>query len=246
MRALIIEDEAHSSKTLLNFLSKYCPSIEVAGVASNVESAVKSIKELSPELLFLDIDLPDGSGFDVLDQIEMPWPKVIFVTAYNQYAIKAFQVSAVDYLLKPVDPELLIKSVEKAVAQPESAETDNKKMDVLRENRRSGNLNRIALPTQNGVQLVKTDQIVRLEADGNYTTVYLQDKTRVVVSRKIKDFESWLEDLPFFRIHQSHIVNLQMIDRYIKGEGGTVIMEDGSQLEVARRRKDDFLKRIMH
>lgn len=246
MRALIIEDEAHSSKTLLNFLSKYCPSIEVTGVASNVESAVKSIKELSPELLFLDIDLPDGSGFDVLDQLEMPWPKVIFVTAYNQYAIKAFQVSAVDYLLKPVDPELLIKSVEKAVAQPESAETDNKKMDVLRENRRSGNLNRIALPTQNGVQLVKTDQIVRLEADGNYTTVYLQDKTRVVVSRKIKDFELWLEDLPFFRIHQSHIVNLQMIDRYIKGEGGTVIMEDGSQLEVARRRKDDFLKRIMH
>jgi two-component system LytT family response regulator len=118
-------------------------------------------------------------------------------------------------------------------------------MDVLRENRRSGNLNRMALPTQNGVQLVKTDQIVRLEADGNYTTVYLQDKTRVVVSRKIKDFESWLEDFPFFRIHQSHIVNLQMIDRYIKGEGGTVIMEDGSQLEVARRRKDDFLKRIM-
>lgn len=245
MRALIIEDEAHSSKTLLNFLSKYCPSIEVAGVASNVETAVQAISEYNPELLFLDIDLPDGSGFDVLDSLEIPWPKVIFVTAYNQYAIKAFQISAVDYLLKPVDPELLMKAVEKAVEQPDSAELENKKMDVLRENRRSGNLNRMALPTQNGVQLVKTDQIVRLEADGNYTTVYLQDKTRVVVSRKIKDFEAWLEDLPFFRIHQSHIVNLQMIDRYIKGEGGTVIMEDGSQLEVARRRKDDFLKRIM-
>lgn len=245
IRSLIIEDELHSQKTLANFIKKYCAQVEIISSATTIKSAIAQINQLRPELIFLDIDLPDGTGFEVLEQIEKPWPRIIFVTAYNQYAVKAFQISAVDYLLKPVDPELLVKAIEKVSHTEEFPEQQTKKLSVLNENRLAGTLNKMALPTQNGIQLVKVDDVVRLEADGNYTTIFLKDKSKILVSKKIKEFEIWLEASHFFRIHQSHIVNLELIDRYIKGEGGTVVLEDGTQLEVARRRKEDFLKRIM-
>jgi two-component system, LytTR family, response regulator len=243
--AILVEDEAHSRKTLSNFLAKYCKQVRLLHSAVNVADAVQSISEHKPDLVFMDIDLPDGTGFEVLDQIPKPWPKIIFVTAYNQYAVKAFQISAIDYLLKPVDPELLIKAVEKAFVSDTTFDQQDKKVEAFIENRKTGRLSKMALPTQHGVQLVRINEIVRFEADGNYTKIYLKDKSKHMVSRKIKEFEFMLAELPFFRVHQSHIVNLEMIDRYIKGEGGTVILDDGSQIEVARRRKEEFLKRII-
>lgn len=244
IRSIIIEDEPHSQKTLHNFIKKYCAQVEVVSVASTIKMAVEQVHLLKPDLIFLDIDLPDGTGFELLEQIKQPWPGIIFVTAYNQYAVKAFQISAIDYLLKPVDPELLVKAIEKANHSKDNPEQQAKKIAALHENRLSGRLSKMALPTQNGIQLVKIDEVIRLEADGNYTTIFLKDQCKILVSKKIKEFEALLEDTHFFRIHQSHIVNLEVIDRYIKGEGGTVILEDGSQLEVARRRKEEFLKRI--
>jgi len=244
IRSIIIEDEQHSQKTLANFLGKYCTQVELVAIAATVKSAVEEINKHKPDLIFLDIDLPDGTGFEMLTQLPQPWPRIIFVTAYNQYAVKAFQISAIDYILKPVDPELLIKAIEKVQQYAESPESQSKKIAALTENTLTGKLNKMALPTQQGIQLVKIDEIVRFEADGNYTTIFLMNKSKHLVSKKIKEFEGMLENTYFFRIHQSHIVNLQLIDRYIKGEGGTVILEDGTQLEVARRRKDDFLKRI--
>lgn len=244
IKSIIVEDEQHSQKTLTNFLNKYCTQVEVVAIASTVKSAIEEIKKNKPELIFLDIDLPDGTGFELLAQLAQPWPRVIFVTAYNQYAVKAFQISAIDYILKPVDPELLIKAIEKLQQHDETPDAQSKKITALKENTLTGKLNKMALPTQQGIQLVKIDEIIRFEADGNYTTIFLKNKSKHLVSKKIKEFESMLENTHFFRIHQSHIVNLQLVDRYIKGEGGTVILEDNTELEVARRRKDDFLKRI--
>lgn len=246
LKSIIVEDEPHSQKTLANFIRKYCHQVELLTIAASVSEAIEKINQQKPDLVFMDIDLPDGTGFEILNQLDEPWPRVIFVTAYNQYAVKAFQISAIDYLLKPIDPELLVKAIEKVEQSDEDAkEQQSKKVAVFNENRLAGKLNKMALPTQNGVQLVRIDEIVRLEADGNYTTVFLKNNSKHLVSRKIKDFENLLEAMHFFRIHQSHIVNLLLIDRYIKGEGGTVILEDGTQLEVARRRKEAFLKRIM-
>jgi len=245
LRSIIVEDEPHSQKTLANFINKYCPQLEIVSIAATVNEGTEQINQLKPDLVFMDIDLPDGTGFEIISQLHEPWPRIIFVTAYNQYAVKAFQISAIDYLLKPVDPELLIKAVEKVLQTEDEQQQQSKKVAVFNENRISGKLNKMALPTQNGVQLVHINEIVRMEADGNYTTVFLKDKSKFMVSRKIKEFENLLETMHFFRIHQSHIVNLLLIDRYIKGEGGTVILEDGTQLEVARRRKEAFLKRIM-
>lgn len=246
MKVIIVEDEAHSRKTLSNFLHKYCPEIEITAQADTVNSAILSVNTTHPDLLFLDIDLPDGSGFDVLDSIVKPWPKIIFVTAHNQYAVKAFQISAIDYLLKPIDPQLLIKAVQKASSNEEPAGQMVQKMEVMRENRISGQLHKIAIPSQNGIQMIRIEDIVRFEADGNYTTIFMRDKSKLVVTKKIKEFEMLLEGLHFYRLHQSHIVNLHFVERYIRGEGGTVVLEDGSQIEVARRRKEDFLDRLSH
>ena len=245
LKSIIVEDEPHSQKTLANFIRKYCPQLKLVAIAATVSEGIEQINQQKPDLVFMDIDLPDGTGFEIINQLHEPWPSIIFVTAYNQYAVKAFQVSAIDYLLKPVDPELLIKAVEKVQQTENDQQQQSKKVAVFNENRISGKLNKMALPTQHGVQLVHIDEIIRLEADGNYTTVFLKDKSKYMVSRKIKEFETLLESMHFFRIHQSHIVNLLLIDRYVKGEGGTVILEDGTQLEVARRRKEAFLKRIM-
>lgn len=243
IKTIIVEDEEHSRKTLVNFLRKYCPQVNTVGVASSVQEAVSLINSEKPQLIFLDIDLPDGSGFEVIDALNAPLPDIIFVTAYNQYAVKAFQVSAVDYILKPVDPELLMKAVEKA-GQKSDTQQQEKIIEVFRSNTSNQKLQKMALPTQNGIQLVRIDELIRLEADGNYTTVFLRDKRKIVVSRQIKHFEDWLEGLPFFRVHQTHIINLQMVERYIKGEGGTIILEDGSQIEVARRRKEELLRKL--
>ncbi|MBZ0243709.1 MAG: LytTR family DNA-binding domain-containing protein, partial [Bacteroidales bacterium] len=201
IRSIIVEDEPHSQKTLTNFLKKYCAQVELITIAATVKSAVEEINKHKPDLIFLDIDLPDGTGFEMLTQLLQPWPRVIFVTAYNQYAVKAFQISAIDYILKPVDPELLIKAVEKVQHNAEPSESQSKKIAALTENTLSGKLNKMALPTQQGIQLVKIDEIVRFEADGNYTTIFLTNKSKHLVSKKIKEFEGMLENTHFFRIH---------------------------------------------
>lgn len=244
IKAVIIEDEIRSRKILENSLQNYCPKVEIIGHADTVKKGIDIIQKLTPELLFLDIDLPDGSSFEILEHLTKPWPKIIFVTAYNEYAVSAFRISAIDYLLKPVDPELLQSAVTKAIASAEPEEEQEKKIQSLKENRTSGKLNKMVLPTFGGLQLVRTEEIIRLASDGNYTTFHLKNKSSIIVSKPIRDYESLLEPLGFFRVHQSHIINLDYVERYNKGEGGSVVMEDGTEIEVARRRKEAFLLRL--
>jgi len=242
MTVFIVEDEEHSKKTLVNFLTKYVPEASIVGSASLVSQAIIEINSRKPDLIFLDVDLPDGNGFEILDGLTDPVPGVIFVTAYNQYAVRAFQVSAIDYLLKPVDPLLLKKSILKAMSETTSDELKTKK-EVLQTNRYDG-LKKLALPTQQGVYMVKIADILRIEADGNYAKIFLISGETVFVSKQLKLFEEWLEGMGFFRVHHSHIINLNFLRKYIKGEGGSVVMDNGHEVEVSRRRKDDFLKAI--
>jgi len=241
MKVFIVEDEDHSRKTLINFLTKYVDNIEIIGSSALVTESVNLISRLKPDLIFLDIDLPDGNGFEVLEGIDEPLPKVIFVTAYNQYAVKAFQVSAIDYLLKPIDPLLLKSAVQKAADNPVSI--DNKKdIETLSLNSTSAGIKKLAIPTQNGVQFIKVSEIIRIEADGNYSMIFIKKQKPIMVSKSLKIVGDWLDSLRFYRIHHSHIVNLDYIQQYIKGEGGIVVLEDGTELEVSRRKKDNFLK----
>ena len=243
MKIFIVEDEDHSRKTLINFLTKYVDNIEITGSSALVTESVELINKLKPDLIFLDIDLPDGNGFEVLEGVEDPVPKVIFVTAYNQYAVKAFQVSAIDYLLKPIDPLLLKNAVKKANDNPVSI--DNKKnIETLNLNSTAAGIKKLALPTQNGVQLIKVNDIIRIEADGNYSMIFIKNQKPIMVSKSLKIVGDWLDGLRFYRIHHSHIVNLDYIQQYIKGEGGIVVLEDGTELEVSRRKKESFLKLI--
>ncbi len=243
MKIFIVEDEDHSRKTLINFLTKYIDDIDIVGSSALVSESVELINKLKPDLLFLDIDLPDGNGFEVLEDITEPLPKVIFVTAYNQYAVKAFQVSAIDYLLKPIDPLLLKNAVEKAKDNQHQTDTKSE-IETFAANNTAAGIKKLALPTQNGIQLVKVDEIIRVQADGNYSNIFIKNHKPILVSKSLKIIGDWLEGLRFFRIHHSHIVNLDYIEHYVKGEGGTVILEDRTELEVSRRKKDKFLEVI--
>ena len=243
MRVFIVEDEDHSRKTLVNFLNKYVENIDIVGYSALVSESIELINKKKPELIFLDIDLPDGNGFEVLDALQEVIPKVIFVTAYNQYAIKAFQVSAIDYLLKPIDPALLKNAVAKARESSNTAYEMNIKKDTLNSNN-GKTLKKLSLPTQNGIQMVKISDIKRIEADGNYARIFTNNGKSIFISKSLKIFDGWLEGLSFYRVHHSHIINLNCIEKYIKGEGGTVVLDNGDHVEVSRRRKDEFLKRL--
>ncbi|MEL6846548.1 MAG: LytTR family DNA-binding domain-containing protein, partial [Bacteroidota bacterium] len=203
-----------------------------------------------PDLIFLDIELPDGDGFQVLEQAKELNFDVIFTTAYDQYAMRAFKFSATDYLLKPVDIEELqaatARVVEKQSKEEESGEGQSDKIEALIRNIRNMQqpFKRIVLPTTNGFTVVNPDDIIRCESDRNYTFIFLMDGRKILVSRTIKEYDEMLSDYNFFRIHQSHLINLKYLKNYTRGRGGYVELTDGSTLDVSARRKSEFLKRM--
>lgn len=241
MKAIVVDDEKKSRSTLISSINKYAPDIDIIGDAASVVEALKKIKDLQPDLLFLDVQLPDGSGFDILELMPNLNFKIIFVSAYDKYAIDAFKFSAIDYLLKPVEPDLLVRAIEKSKKENKLQSMEGK-LNVLLSNRK--NIEKIALPSANGLELVKVNEIVYCQADSNYTTFYLLDGQKILVSRSLKEYDEILSPQGFFRIHQSFLIKLSYVKKYIKGEGGTVILENGKELDVSRRRKESFLKAI--
>ena len=242
IRTIIIDDEDRGRRTLTTQISKYCPDLEIVGEANGVESGLEVIRNHKPDVVFLDIQMQDGTGFDLLQQIPKVNFAVIFATAYDQYAVQAFKFSATDYLLKPIDPDQLIKAVDKLKTELESQNL-NKKLEALISNK--NNFEKIALPTFDGIILVKIREIIRCQSESNYTTLFLPKGEKIVVTKTLKDFDEMLSPIGFFRIHQSHLINMAFVNKYIKGDGGAVKMEDGTTLEVARRRKDTFLERLL-
>lgn len=241
-KTLIIDDESKARNALKNLLATHCQQIMVVGEADNVSAGVKAIHEFSPDLVFLDVQMPDGTGFDLLQQIGDVKFKVIFASAYDKFAIQAFRFSALDYLQKPVEPEKLIDACSRLETSDERYEELNKKLEVLLSNKNS--FEKITLPTLDGIIFVKIKEIIRCESDNNYTQFFLINKRKILVSKTLKDYDEMLTPFNFFRIHKSHLINLAFLERYKKGEGGSVIMEDGAELEVSRRRKEDFMNAL--
>jgi len=243
IRAIIIDDEQESRNTLQNMLDSFCENVLVEGKADCVEKGLELIQRVKPELVFLDIHMPDGTGFDLLQKFEEVDFRVIFVTAFDQYALKAIKFSAIDYLLKPIEPQQLIDAVEKVKEEKSDYGLISKQISTLFRNKNG--FERITLPTFEGLRFIVLKDIIRCEADNNYTNFYLSSGEKVLVTRTLKEYDETLSGLDFIRVHQSHLVNSKYIERYIKGEGGSVIMTDGSHVEVSRRRKEEFLKRMM-
>ncbi|MDH5366148.1 MAG: response regulator [Cyclobacteriaceae bacterium] len=242
LKAIIIDDEKNSRNTLRNFLEKYCKQIQIVAEAEGVNSGLVQLAKFDTDVVFLDIQMQDGTGFDLLDKIQKNNFKIIFVTAYDEYAIRAFKYSAMDYLLKPIHPDRLVEAVNKLDKDLNLLEF-HQKLEVLISNK--SNIEKIALPSSDGVRLVRLKNIVRCVSDSNYTTIYLQCGEKIVVTKTLKEYEELLSHMKFYRIHKSHLINMNYIDRYVQGEGGYVIMEDGSQVEVSRRRREHFLDILM-
>ncbi|MCW3462483.1 LytR/AlgR family response regulator transcription factor [Chitinophaga nivalis] len=245
MRALIVDDEKHSRDVLHIMLQKYCPEIQVQAACSNGAAALDAIIQYQPELIFLDIEMPDIDGFQVLQACPHPAFAVIFTTAYDHYALQALHHSALDYLLKPIDLQELQTAVSKAGKQSGAiyAEKVARLLAFLEEQLHQDE--RLALPTADGLRMMTVKDILYCEAGGARTSVYLQLQTKpIVVQHTLPEMETILQRKGFFRVHPSFLVNLSSMDKYIKGDGGEIIMRDGHSVPVSRERKHDFLLRI--
>lgn len=237
MKAVIIDDEKRARTYLRGILEDQFNNIEIIGEADGVSSGVKIIETLVPDLIFLDVQMLDGSGFDLLAKIDRSKFHVIFISAYDKFAITAIKFSAIDYLLKPVESIDLGIAIDKVKKTKLNDEVRNK-LDLLLNN--VNKIEKIALPSFNGIEFVKIENIVRCESDNNYTNFYISNGVKILVSKTLKEFEDILESKGFFRTHKSHIINLSFLKKYIKGEGGIAVMEDNSEIPVSRRRKDEF------
>lgn len=242
LRTIIVDDEESGRQTLKNFISKYCSEIEIVAEADGVVSGIGQIILQTPDLVFLDIRMHDGSGFDLLEKLPSRSFSVIFVTSHDNFAIQAFRFAAVDYLLKPVDPDQLVDAVRRVkIASPQN-EIESK-LDVLVTN--ATKLEKIALPSMEGIRFVKINEILRCESDDNYTSIFMRGGERIVVSKTLKEYEQLLSGMQFCRVHKSHLVNLQWVEKYIPGEGGYLILEDGTHVDVSRRKKEWVMERLM-
>jgi two-component system LytT family response regulator len=242
-KALIIDDEAEARKAVNNILTTFCHNVEVLGEADGVASGIELITKKEPDVVFLDVEMADGTAFDLLQNINPIHFHVVFITAYEKYAIRAIKFSALDYLLKPIDPQQLIDAVNKLSKVSPRENQSDERIELLMDNKKS--LSKLALPTLNGYRFIRVKDIIRCEANNNYTSFYLQTTERILVTKTLKDFESLLKDDSFIRVHQSHLINVDYVEQYIKGEGGVAIMSDGSQVEISRRRKDKFLRGML-
>lgn len=244
LTALIVDDEKSARETLTGILQRYFPFVSVAGYAESFESAVQLLNAASVDLVFMDIRLGNRTGFEVLRELQDFDFEVIFTTAYEDYVLQALRMAAVDYLLKPIVREELETAIVRAQSIV-SARHRAEKISVLLENGRPNNqIKRIMLPHHKGFQVVGIESILYCIADGNYTSFHLNDGSSLIVSRTLGEFEPMLEPHEFFRIHFSSIVNLAQVKKYSGGRGGTVTMTDGRELQLAHRRKQDFLQRF--
>jgi two-component system, LytTR family, response regulator len=246
INAIIIDDEQHCIDRLKGILqSDYANSVILSGEFGSVPEGYKAIVDLKPDLVFLDIQIREKTGFDLLREIGKINFEVIFTTAYDKFAIQAFKFSALDYLLKPVEKEDLKLALDKFKERAGKNLSTNR-LDILLDNMKAGSgiLKRIIVPTTSGFEIFEVPEIIRCQSDINYTTIYLKNKQKLVVAKTLKEFEEMLTDHGFFRIHNSHLVNLAYIKSYNKGKGGSVILTDGMEIEVSTRRKDDFLKKL--
>jgi two-component system LytT family response regulator len=242
MRAVLVDDDESNLNALSEKLMRHCPEVNIIARCDNAEKGIEAIDELKPDIVFLDIEMPVTNGFVMLQQLQFRNFELVFVTAYNHYAIKAIKYSALDYLVKPVEIEELKEAVQKAGEKLKDRKS-NLQIDLLLEHFEHRKQERIAIPTSDGLHFIFINDIIYLEANNNYTNIFLI-KNKYVVSRTLKDFEDLLPSDTFIRIHHSYLVNKNKVERYIRGEGGQVVLQNGITLDVSKRKKMEFLQAI--
>lgn len=245
MNVFIVDDEISAIDTLKVYIAEFFPNFNILGESHSVKDSIKKIRQLKPDLVLLDIELSDGSGFDILKAFQPPKFKVIFATAFDNFAVQAFRFSAVDYILKPINPIDFQEAINKAILS-ESASNQQLELLTLLHNlsSKSNNEKRIVLRTIDDIHLVKASEVVRIESDGAYSHIILDGGKRITVSQHLKHFDDILANQGFCRCHQSHLVNLAYVTRYHKGEGGTLILKDSSQIPVSSRKKEAMISII--
>ncbi|MBK6985536.1 MAG: response regulator transcription factor [Bacteroidetes bacterium] len=243
IRAVIVDDEEKGRLTLKNVIEKNCPNIQILDLCDSVLAATESIEKHNPDLVFLDIEMPFQNGFSLFEKFKNPTFDVIFITAYDHYAIKAIKYSAMDYLLKPVDADELKAAVAKIKQKKTSLQLPDFEL-LLSNLKLKGNSAKIAVPTFEGLQMINSTDIIKCTANESYTEIVLTSGKKIMVSRILKEYEDLLSDFNFFRVHNSCLINLAHVAKYIKGDGGYVVMIDGESVEVSRRKKNELLNKL--
>ena len=245
LKAVIVEDEPMSREILSGYITKYCPDVNVVGMADSVATGIETIRKQKPDILFLDVEMPKGNGFDLLEQIGDIDFETVFVTAFGNYAIQALNYSAAYYILKPVSIDELIQAVDKIKTQKQKNQL-SLHTKVLLENMRT-NTNqdyKIVLPLQDGFEVVKVKDIVHCKANDNFTDFHFVSKSKMMICRTLKFYEELLGDSGFMRVHKSHLVNLDHVVKYTRGKGGQLTMADGSTVDVSTNRKDELMEKF--
>jgi two-component system LytT family response regulator len=255
IKAVIVDDSPEARESLSADLKRWCTNVQLIGQAGSMTEGLKMLRELQPDVVFLDIELGDGDGFGLLEQLGETSTKVIFTTGMDNFGIRAIKFSALDYLLKPVDPDELVSAVEKLSQEQKKQSLPDyvvqagisENLKLLSEHFRSSgttSLKRLALNSADRVQVVNISEIIRCESERNYTTFFLKDKKQIVVTKTLKEYEDLLEPSGFVRVHHSHLINLEHLKEFIKHDGGYALMDDGAHVPVSVRKKDDLLKAL--
>jgi len=241
IKTVIVDDEPDAVAFIESLIKEYCPDLEIVGTANSVPEAEKLINKNTPDLVFLDVEMPHGNGFELLRRTRNLSYKVIFITAFNHYAIKAIKFSAVDYILKPINIEEFITSVRKVKESIVSKKDTTLNFDSLIENLKSALPDKLAIPTNDGMEYLNTEDIIRIQADRSYSWFYMKSGKKYLVSKNLKGYQELLSDRYFFRTHNSHLINLEHVQKYIRHGGGSIEMTDGSRVALSRTKKDLFL-----
>jgi two-component system LytT family response regulator len=242
---VVIDDEQDAVNFITSVITEYCPDLETVGKAHNVKDGIQLINDVKPDLVFLDVEMPNGTGFDLLSHFPEKNFDVIFITAFNHYAIRAIKFSAVDYILKPINISEFIESVNRVVQKHSSNNILSRiTYDALLENLRTIHPTRLVIPTADGREYLNPETIIRIEADRSYSWFYINDKRKILVSKHLKEFQDILNDRNFFRPHNSHLINLDYVKKFVRQDGGYIVMFDGSQVPISRNRKDLFLSHM--
>lgn len=244
LKAILVDDEPSSLQNLHQKLTEFCPDVTIVGSTNKPEDAILLIREQKPDVVFLDIEMPRMNGFRMLDELGTVDFDIIFTTAYNHYAVDAIRISAFDYLMKPIAIKDLQQAVERLSKNQKHQTKD--KLDVLKSslNSNKSQEEKIAVPTSEGLEFIPIKNILHIESSSNYSKLFFVEGKSILVTKLLKDFEDMLLPYNFFRIHNSHLINLNYIKKYIRGEGGQVVMQNGDVIDVARRKKEEFLKII--
>lgn len=239
---VIIDDEPDAVSFIHSIIKEYCNNLIVVGTAHSVEEGIEVIEKNQPQLVLLDVEMPDGTGFNLLEKLPQLDFHVVFITAYNHYAIQAIKFSAIDYILKPINIKEFLEAIRKVSGLQNKTQTLSRHFNTLIENLNASRPGKIGLPQSDGIEFIETRQIIRIKAEGSYSCIHLDDNREILISKNLGEFQELLMDRLFFRPHNSHLINLKFVKKYVKSDGGYIIMSNNDNVPVSKSKKDSFLK----